>query len=170
MSAERNQAIKGFTLIEVLIALAIIAFGLIAVFGQLNQSALAAARLRDKTIAHWVAMNLLTERRLSGEFPGTGTESDEVEMARTVWRYEIEFSETAVANMRRADVSVAFAVDPDRPVATASGFFMESPSGAGATLPGTGWPIAGTQDAAGVIPGDSSAPPVPEITPEDARK
>lgn len=106
MSGKALPRPNGFTLIEVLIALAIIAFGLIAVFGQLNQSALAASRLRDKTIAHWIAMNLLTERRLSRQFPGTGKESDEIEMANTRWRYEISFSETALESMRRADVSV----------------------------------------------------------------
>lgn len=139
MRVERTLCTKGFTLVEVLVALAIIAFGLIAVFSQLGQSATAAARLREKTLAHWVAMEKLTELRLSGSFPGVGTSSDEIEMANTRWRYEIRISATEGSELRRADVSVAFADDPDRPVATATGFLAERAQAFAAG--GTGWPV-----------------------------
>jgi general secretion pathway protein I len=161
MSADRPEAAGGFTLVEVLIALAIIAFGLIAVFGQLNQSALAAARLRDKTFAHWIAMNLITEKRLSGQFPADGTESDEIEMANARWRYEIRFTATSVEDLRRADVTVAFADTPDRPLATASGFFMETPGGPGAAVPAAGWPVVSGAENVG---SGTEAPP-PAATP-----
>lgn len=125
MSAERRIAAAGFTLVEVLVALAIVAFGLVAVFGQLNQSATAAMRLRDKTIAHWITMNVLTERRLLRQLPGLGTESDDIEMAGMRWHYVITYSETGVEGLRRADVTVAFADGGERPLAVASAFLAE---------------------------------------------
>ena len=45
---------RGFTLLEVLVALVIVGLGMIAVFGQISQSLTATARLRDKTLATWV--------------------------------------------------------------------------------------------------------------------
>jgi general secretion pathway protein I len=149
MRVERTPCARGFTLVEVLVALAIIAFGLIAVFSQLGQSATAAARLREKTLAHWVATEKLTELRLSRAFPGLGTSSDEIEMANTRWRYEIRISATEGSELRRADVSVAFADEPDRPVATATGFLAERAQAFG--VGGTGWPVVAP--GAG-LPGD----------------
>jgi general secretion pathway protein I len=145
MSPDRRASAGGFTLVEVLVALAIIALGLIAVFGQFNQSAIAASRLRDKTFAHWIAMNLLTERRLATQPPGGSSESDEIEMANSRWHYEITYSDTDVEGMRRAEVAVSFADDPDRPLTTAVGFLMQRAGGAIADQSGTGWPIVGEQ-------------------------
>ncbi len=76
----------GFTLLEVLVALVIVALGLMAAFGQVNQSLTVSSRLRDKTLAHWIASNEMTRMRLLADFPAIGTRSDEVEMARTNWR------------------------------------------------------------------------------------
>lgn len=160
MTPEKRGA-HGFTLVEVLIALAIIAFGLIGVFGQLSQSATAAARLRDKTLASWVAMNQLTQLRLSGEYPGVGTHSDEVEMANRRWRYEISISETQGDYLRRADVTVAFAEDPDRPIATAVGFLARPPAGGAVST--TGWPVLTGEEQPG-----TTAPPPPPASPAPA--
>ena len=99
-------------MLEVLVALAIIGFGLIAAFGQLNQAARSAATLRDRTLAHWIAMDKVTELRLSGAYPEPGTQSDDVEMANKRWHYEIAISKTEGDKIRRADVRVALADEP----------------------------------------------------------
>lgn len=158
MSVDAVNHQRGFTLIEVLVALAIVGFGLIAVFGQLNQSATAAARLRDKTFAHWIAMNVLTERRLLRQLPSIGTESDDIEMANTRWRYEIRYSETGIEGLRRADVTVSLAADRARPLATAIGFMAERPSASAAGLGGADWRPIDARAPAGqngnpVVPG-----------------
>jgi len=113
---------SGFTLLEVLVALVIVALGLMAAFGQVNQSLTVASRLRDKSLAHWVASNEMTRLRLLDEFPAIGSRSDEVDMARTTWRYTIKVVKTPVEALRRVDISVAFAERPDSVVTTLTGF------------------------------------------------
>lgn len=155
MSTSAARRGRGFTLIEVLVALAIVAFGLSAVFGQLGQSATAAGRLRDKTLAHWVAMNVLTEMRLRGDFPAAGTRSDNVEMARVRWHYEVRVEETASDALRRADITVGFEDDPGRPLATAVGFLPQPVTG-GVPRPTSGWPLV--TPGAGPVPGGDPPP------------
>lgn len=116
---------RGFTLLEVMVALVIVALGLMAAFGQVNQSLTVASRLRDKTLANWVAVNQMTGLRLSGEFPAIGTRSDEVDMARNTWRYTIKVVKTPLAAMRRVDISIAFADRPDAVVSTLTGFVSQ---------------------------------------------
>lgn len=113
---------SGFTLLEVLVALVIVALGLMAAFGQVNQTLTVSSRLRDKTLAHWVAANEMTRLRLLAEFPAIGSRSDEVEMARTNWRYTIKVVKTPLDALRRVDISVAFADRPDAVVTSLTGF------------------------------------------------
>jgi len=150
MRTERRPQ-AGFTLLEVLVALVIVALGLLAAFGQVNQTLTAAGRLREKTLAHWVAMDRLAELRLVGEFPPVGKRSDEVEMANTRWRYEIVIAKTEVDALRRAEVAVAFADQPDRPVATVTGFIGRPAPGPapGQTGDGADWPSPDDAPGAG---------------------
>ncbi|MEZ5561777.1 MAG: type II secretion system minor pseudopilin GspI [Gammaproteobacteria bacterium] len=121
MSPERLHR-SGFTLIEVLVALVIVALGLLAAFGQVNQTLTTASRLRDKTFADWVALNQLTAQRLLGEFPAVGSSSGETEMGRAKWRYTVKVENTDFEDLRQIDVSVAFADNPDQVVTSISGF------------------------------------------------
>ena len=66
MHSEHLQRPDGFTLLEVLVALVIVGLGLMAVFSQLNQTIMTASMLRDRTLAHWVAVDRITELRLEG--------------------------------------------------------------------------------------------------------
>jgi len=112
----------GFTLIEVLVAMAIVALGLTAVFMQVNQMLASSIYLQQKTLATWVAVDRITEIRLQAEYPEPRETRDEVEMAGILWGYSITVSETPADNLRRIDVAVFAADNPDSIVATASGF------------------------------------------------
>ena len=64
-----SRRARGFTLIEVLAALVIVALGMMGAIEAVTQSASSGSYLREKTLAHWVAMNILTERRLAASPP-----------------------------------------------------------------------------------------------------
>jgi general secretion pathway protein I len=144
MTAESQ---RGFTLVEVLVALAIIAFGLVAVFGQMSQSATAANRLREKTLAEWVALNQLAELRLSGVYPPVGTRSGDVEMANSAWHYEMKVEDREFS--RLVEVRVSYTADTQRPLALVSGA-VARPAGGGTDVVSGGrrnliaWPRAGS--------------------------
>ena len=63
---------RGFTLIEIMAAMAITAFALSATYYAVMQSIGAIDRLQDKTFAHWIALNQLTEMRLQPQVVETG--------------------------------------------------------------------------------------------------
>ena len=61
--------VRGFTLIEVLAALVIVALGMLGVIEAVTQSTRNGTYLREKTLAHWIALNVITEKRLQPEPP-----------------------------------------------------------------------------------------------------
>jgi general secretion pathway protein I len=117
-----HAASRGFTLLEVLVALVIVSLGMIAVFSQLNQMLMASSRLRDKTLAHWIAVDQITELQAINAYPKVGERRDELDMARATWSYTVKTSQIGDLAMRRVDVTVAFSDSPDQILAEVSGF------------------------------------------------
>jgi|GEM_PF-649768 len=113
---------KGFTLLEVLVAMAIISLGMVAVFTGLNQTLSVTDRLRAKTLAGWVALNQINELQISGEYPDTGRRRDEIEMANAEWAYEIRITDFPDLDLKRLDVAVSYADTPDDVLTTVVGF------------------------------------------------
>ncbi len=111
----------GFTLIEVLIALAVVALALLA----LTRTAALEVRdfdaLRERTLAGWVAANVLADARVSGALPATGRSDGRVELGGRAWRWTRDVSATPDAEIRRIDVRV-FAGEATDSVANLSGF------------------------------------------------
>ena len=120
MNATLRVRVAGFTLIEVMVALVIVAFGMMAVHTMLNSYAAASVYTEQKTLASWIATNKLTELSIGPTWPPLGDSDEEVEFAGRQWRCEIEVAETPVPNLRRVDVSVRLADDPERVVHTVS--------------------------------------------------
>ncbi len=108
----RSSGQGGFTLIEVVIALLIIALAMAAIIRTTSTSTLNTAHLRDKTFAHWVALNKMAELRLAGTFPEIGTKTDDAEMAGEKWAITIRVNKTPDKNIRRIDVLVRREKDP----------------------------------------------------------
>lgn len=97
----------GFTLVEVLVALAIVAVGLAALATTTNQTAMTSGYLREKTLAQWIALNRITETRVSGTVPADEQSEGEIEFAGVDWRWELEKIPTAVEGIVRLEARVA---------------------------------------------------------------
>jgi general secretion pathway protein I len=105
-----RRAAAGFTLIEVVVALAIVVLGLAAVLGALSSSASAIMYLRDKTFAQWVALNQIATVRLTAQQqnqpPQTGDTNGDVDLAGRKWHWLQKVTPAEVPGMVRIDVSV----------------------------------------------------------------
>jgi general secretion pathway protein I len=118
----RLMANRGFTLIEVLIALAVLAIALAAVIKTAGQSTFVSGELRDRTFANWVAMNELTSVRLNGEWPTSDSFNGDADMAGQKWHWVVDVSKTDDPDLIRLDVKVSNAQKPDDVVSTVTGF------------------------------------------------
>lgn len=105
----KREGTRGFTLLEVMVALAILAIALGAAIKAASTNAANAAYLRDKTLAQWVAMNVVTELQLSPEWVEVGERRGRVEMAEVSWRWSAQITPTFDEAVRRVDVMVATA-------------------------------------------------------------
>lgn len=114
--------LAGFTLIEVMVALVVIALALGGLIASGGSYAKNAAYLREKTVAMWVAHNRLIEFQLENPWPDTDKTNGNTEMAGADWRWEILVQETPDENLRRIDISVALKDEPDAPLALLSSF------------------------------------------------
>jgi general secretion pathway protein I len=99
----------GFTLIEVLVALVIVALGMSALLETLGSAADTSTWLRDKTFAQWIALNQLEQTRLSGSAPSAGTSDGELDYAGHHWRWRQEVTSPGFPGVFQIDVKVEHA-------------------------------------------------------------
>jgi general secretion pathway protein I len=152
----RPDSHAGFTLIEVVVALAIVAIGMFALFRAVSDATNNSAYLRDRTFASWIAENRIAEIRLSGEFPSVDETEGDVEFAGESWHWKATVSQTPVQGMRRLDVRVRRAEDPaDSTLAEITGFLgatLMAGGQSGTSWSGFGGPPAGGEDGGGNPP------------------
>jgi general secretion pathway protein I len=97
----------GFTLLEVLVALAVVAIALGAVVEGVSVQTANAAALRDRVLAHWVAMNRVVEWQTERGWPATEQVEGKEPLAGRDWYWSVAVSSTPNAAIRRLDVRVS---------------------------------------------------------------
>ena len=97
---------RGFTLLEVLVALAVVALGISAAFTAMGQSSRSAEQLRVRTLASWAAADALTSLRLANELPD-GEPGRQEEISDRLWWVEYQVREAGVEALRDVEVRVS---------------------------------------------------------------
>ncbi|WP_455205738.1 type II secretion system minor pseudopilin GspI [Kaarinaea lacus] len=118
----RRPSQQGFTLLEVIIALTVIAIGLAAVLSTVSTSVRMATGLQERTIAHWVAMNKLTEIHVMQDWPATRKTDGSTIMAEHEWFWEMDVRETPDKSVRRVEISVRTNEEDEDSLVHLSGF------------------------------------------------
>ena len=122
-----RQRLQGFTLLEVLIALAVLALAMGAIIKATSDYTSNQSYLRDRTLAMWVARNVLVEYQVKGEWLSVGERKGTREMGNQEWRWLARISQTEEAELRRLDVEV-YPLDSDddeNPLSVLSGFLLQ---------------------------------------------
>ena len=97
---------RGFTLIEIIIALVVISVALGAVISTTGNSVKHAVHIKDKTIALWVAQNVIADISIKKTWLPTGVKKYDEIMAGRQWFIKNNVIQTPDKNMRKMDVSI----------------------------------------------------------------
>lgn len=97
---------RGFTLIEVLVALTIVAIALMASLRAVGSITASSQELRSRTLAQWSAENRLTEIRVRNEFPAVGRRNFPCPQGDLVLVCQEDVYTTANPNFRRIEIQV----------------------------------------------------------------
>ena len=101
-----TKSVSGFTLLEVMVALAVIALGMAAVIKTVTTTTSNTIHLRDKTFAYWVAQNQLAEIELTAASPKTGFTDGEEKLAGLTWHWTRKIEGTEDPDTNRIEITV----------------------------------------------------------------
>ncbi len=134
---------RGFTLLEVVVALLIVGLALAAAVQLTSSGADNLRAMTRKTEAHWVGMNQLAELRARGVYPATGKSQGKSEEAGHHWHWSQEVSQGPVRGLRK--IAIRVRAEGKGPVlATVRGFI-------------------GQAEAAAAAPNEVSGPGIPPV-------
>lgn len=105
------KAQRGFTLIEVLVALAIVALGMVAAFKALSSAADNAMQMRERTFAAWVGFNQLATERLRAGPSVNGSQEHDVEFAGSRWHWQQTIEDLQLPGVKRVTIRIRHADD-----------------------------------------------------------
>jgi len=108
----------GFTLIEVMLAMAVFAVAGVALLGVADNNYRHISHLEEQMFANWVASNQLVEASLDKTWPPKNNRKGKVEMAGRTWYWQQKVVKTANKEMRA--VTMEIRLDEDEELVTSS--------------------------------------------------
>jgi len=116
--------VRGFTLLEIMIALAIFAIASASLIKNATQTIRQTGIIQDRTIAYWVAENELNQIRAAPRegLPNLGSARSNVVMANREWDVVLDIEATENIDMRRIIVSVYLPTNADNSIVSLTGF------------------------------------------------
>ena len=128
--ADRHRGrLAGFTLVEVLVALAIVSIALLAALRAAGQGTSNVGELRARLLGGWVAQNLLAEHRARGDWLPLGIQRGNERQGGIEFAWREEVIATSNPAFRRIDVFVYAAPDEAHALAHFNGFVVQPPGG-----------------------------------------
>lgn len=97
---------RGFTLLEVLIALAILAIAMLAATRAVGLMTDSAAGLKQRMVASWIAQDQLAQHMARGDWPETGSKTGQSQQAGFAMEWEERVTQTPNAAFRRIEIRV----------------------------------------------------------------
>ena len=97
---------RGFTLVEILVALTILAITMGAYLSQLDSQIIQTQSARDRTLAHWVAQNHLANMRLTKQWPSTGSQNYTAKQGQQTWQINQQVTATPNAKIKRIELTM----------------------------------------------------------------
>ncbi len=164
---------RGFTLVEVLVALMVVAVALAALMVAVSGAARTSGYLRDKTLAQWIALNRITEVRLNTTQFGQNSDTGEIDFGNRKWHYDTRYFDTSIATMKRVVVRVYLGDSKTKgnPLVESVGFTGAAVSVKG-TSNNTDWtagavaiPVAPAGPAAPTTAPTTTSPTTPVVSP-----
>lgn len=122
----------GFTLLEVLVALAVLAIAMVTLVKASAVHTGNAAYLQQRTFAQWVALNVINDYRIDGGWPDEGQTTGHQQMASQDWYWRARIKPTDDDNLRQIEVDVALEHERDRTLAQVNSY-LAKPYRSGAT-------------------------------------
>jgi general secretion pathway protein I len=107
------------------VALAILTIALASTIKVTANQSINTEHLRDKTLAHWVAMNQIAQLQLTQEWPATGKKTGTAEMGLREWYWQRIVSDTPDARVRRIQMQVFREEDDESPVTQLTSFLAQ---------------------------------------------
>ncbi len=104
--AGRRASRRGFTLIEVLVALTIVSVALMAALRAVGALTQSSGELKARTLAQWSAENRLSQMRVQSEFPNIGRNRYDCSQAGVELACQEDVFATPNASFRRVEMSV----------------------------------------------------------------
>ena len=131
---EMNTRRKGFTLVEVLVALAIVSIALLSALRAAGQGTNNVEELRSRLLAGWVAENILAEHRARADWLPLGVQRGSSREGGLDFAWREEVIATPNAAFRRVDVRVFATAEESHSLAHLAGFIVNVP-GSGRSSP-----------------------------------